>query len=215
MTVSSAETLGSRVCLIQMAAALAARREDALRAAMREVVRHGLEDEAEEVLVQSYLFVGYPMALNALAAWRRVSERPAPAPQTGSWEQWSLRGQHVLAVVYGKQYERLRANIRSLHPDLEQWMVVEGYGKVLGREGLDLEWRELTIVALLAVLDVPRQLYSHLRGALNAGASHDRVEETLAAAMPFVADPEQRSRVREVWQRIRPRVLGKESDDVR
>ncbi|GIS80694.1 MAG: hypothetical protein CM1200mP14_22600 [Gammaproteobacteria bacterium] len=30
--------------------------------------------------------------------------------------------------------------------------------------------RELCIVALLAVLDVPKQLYSHLRGALNVGA---------------------------------------------
>ena len=33
----------------------------------------------EEALLQSYLFVGYPAALNAFALWRQLSGRPAPA----------------------------------------------------------------------------------------------------------------------------------------
>jgi hypothetical protein len=54
-------------------------------------------------------------------------------------------------------------------------MIVEGYGKVLGRPGLDAgDVRELCIVALLAVAGRAAQLYSHLRGALNAGARRRR-----------------------------------------
>jgi hypothetical protein len=42
-------------------------------------------EEAEEVLLQSYLFLGFPVALNALGLWRRRTGRPAPEPirQTG------------------------------------------------------------------------------------------------------------------------------------
>ena len=106
--------------------------------------------------------------------------------------------------MYGGQYERLRRNVRDLHPDLERWMVVEGYGKVLGRPGLDLATRELCIAALLAVLNTPRQLYSHLRGALNAGASPEEVEETLKLVFQEVPELE-RWDVQQIWDRVKTR----------
>ena len=65
-------------------------------------------------------------------------------------------------------------------------MVQEGYGKVLGRSGLSLVARELCIVALLAVLDVPKQLYSHLRGALNVGADVWQVSQALKIGLGYV-----------------------------
>jgi 4-carboxymuconolactone decarboxylase len=61
-------------------------------------------------------------------------------------------------------------------------MVEGGYGRVIGRPGLDLATRELCIAALLAVWGAPRQLHSHLRGALNAGASPDEVKESVEIA---------------------------------
>ena len=82
-------------------------------------------------------------------------------------------------------------------------MVVEGYGKVLGREGLDLRDRELCIVALLAVQGAPRQLFSHIRGALNAGASSPEVEATLAVAGSWMSDSGVRE-AREIWRQVRP-----------
>jgi 4-carboxymuconolactone decarboxylase len=66
-------------------------------------------------------------------------------------------------------YDRLRVNIRGLHPELDDWMIVEGYGKVLSRPGLDLPRRELCIVAACAASEQARQLHSHLHGALNVG----------------------------------------------
>jgi len=86
-------------------------------------------------------------------------------------------------------------------------MVVEGYGKVLGRPQLDLATRELCIVALLAVLGAPRQLYSHLRGAMNAGADPSEVEETLEAARGYL-DVLGWDEAQEVWCQLRARPKG-------
>lgn len=108
------------------------------------------------------------------AGWLR-----RPYPTTG---RNGAEGVEVCRTVYGGQYGGLRRNIRALHPDMEGWMVVEGYGKVLGRPQLDLATRELCIAALLAVLGAPRQLYSHLRGALNAGATLEEVEGAMRTA---------------------------------
>jgi 4-carboxymuconolactone decarboxylase len=91
-------------------------------------------------------------------------------------------------------------------------MVVEGYGKVLGRPGLDLATRELCIIALLVVLNAPRQLYSHLRGALNAGAHPSEVEAALDLACAS-ADEESAGQARGVWERVKGRVSDPESLD--
>jgi 4-carboxymuconolactone decarboxylase len=109
----------------------------------------------------------------------------------------------VCATVYGSNYEKLRANVRSLHPDVDGWMVAGGYGRVIGRPGLDLVTRELCIAALLAVWNVPRQLHSHLRGSLNAGATAGQVDEAVEAACAFL-DDDRAEEVRALWGAIRP-----------
>jgi 4-carboxymuconolactone decarboxylase len=90
-------------------------------------------------------------------------------------------------------YEKLRLNIRDLHPLLDEWMVVEGYGKVLGRPGLDLARRELCIVAACAASGQDRQLHSHLHGALNVGVSADALGATLAALSTQLGAPRGKS----------------------
>jgi 4-carboxymuconolactone decarboxylase len=82
-------------------------------------------------------------------------------------------------VVYGANYERLRDNVRALHPALESWMVRDGYGRVLSRPGLDLLRRELCVIAQTAVLEARPQLLSHLKGAMNAGAASSLIEGTV------------------------------------
>lgn len=189
--------------LVALSAALATRSESRIR----EALEASTADDpvlVEEVLLQSYLFLGYPAALNGLAAWRAVSGVRAPPAQPDDPSLWAERGADVCRTVYAGQYPRLRANVRRLHPDMERWMIVEGYGKVLGRPGLPLALRELCIVAILAVIDAPRQLYSHLRGALHAGADPAQVE----AALEVVRDvaPGSAARVAgEVWSQVRER----------
>lgn len=195
--------------LVALSATIAQQDPELLETALAEAGQHATPEQVEETLLQSYLFVGYPAALQAIGRWREMSSRPAPVPTGGGWAEWAARGAEVCSQVYGGQYERLRENVRALHPDMEQWMVVEGYGKVLGRPGLPLPTRELCIVALLAVQRAPQQLYSHLRGALQVGASEEEVEEALAVA-GAVSGAERAALASRVWLTVRARNAGGE-----
>ena len=61
--------------------------------------------------------------------------------------------------------------LTTITPDLSDWMIVEGYGKTLSRPGLDVVSRELCNVVILATMQRRNQLVSHVRGALNVGAT--------------------------------------------
>jgi 4-carboxymuconolactone decarboxylase len=186
--------------LVGLSAALAGGRAPALDRALRQADARAGAREVEEALLQSYLFLGYPAALNGFARWRDLTGREA-GPAIPDTDRWRQRGERVCAAVYGGQYDGLRANVRRLHPEMEQWMLEEGYGKVLGRPGLGLPTRELCIVALLAVRDAPRQLYSHVRGALNVGASPAAVRRAMDIAATFGSE-EARARASNVLEAV-------------
>ena len=162
----------------------------------------------EEVVLQSYLFAGFPRALNAAREWRRAlggsGSGAEPEERVGSYENvfsWRMQGEETCEVVYGKNYEKLRKNIRALHPALDDWMIVEGYGKVLSRPGLDLQRRELCIIAACVAAGQDRQLHSHLHGALNAGAGARAVTATLDC-LEGVVDPINLKRAQMLWARV-------------
>ena len=194
----------AELALVRISAALSPCSTVDLRAALRDAVEAADPVQVEEVLLQAYLFAGYPASLNGFRLWREAGGGPASEPIADEPELWAERGQEVCRRVYAGQYERLRANVAALHPDMERWMLNEGYGKVLGRPGLDLAMRELCIAALLATMDVEPQLYAHLRGALNAGATEEDVETALREAGRGTS-PERSRAAREVWARVRER----------
>jgi 4-carboxymuconolactone decarboxylase len=156
----------------------------------------------EELLLQSYLFAGFPRTLNAMREWRRLHPNPAAPADAGTPDDWKAAGERTCAVVYGRFYDRLRENIRQLHGALDEWMIVEGYGKVLSRPGLDLPRRELCIVAACAAAGQERQLHSHLHGALNAGAAPAAVTQTLDA-LEGVVSASGLETARLLWARVR------------
>jgi 4-carboxymuconolactone decarboxylase len=160
----------------------------------------------EELLLQSLLMIGYPRTIMAFTIWRKVGKSVAPdADLEASYdhvEEWTARGEATCEVVYGPNYRRLRANVQDLHPALDLWMITEGYGRTLARPGLDLLRRELCTVAQTAVLDTPRQLHSHLRGALHAGATPAQVDAVLALVNPLLSYDEWKQ-VKELWTGVR------------
>ncbi|HET7623518.1 MAG TPA: carboxymuconolactone decarboxylase family protein [Gemmatimonadaceae bacterium] len=193
--------------LVELSIMIATARETELRTAMRRAASTSVNPEwVEELILQSYIFAGFPRALNAAREWRRASGIPAPRSDSDSsgdrYESWRARGEATCATVYGAAYDRLRANIRELHPALDEWMIVEGYGKLLGRPGLDLSRRELCIVAVCGVLEQERQLHAHLHGALNAGASAAAIQDTLDIVAEHV-DAEAAHRFTHLWNRVR------------
>jgi 4-carboxymuconolactone decarboxylase len=191
--------------LVRLAAVIAAGSEADVRAELARAQQDVRVEWVEEVILQSYLFAGFPRTLNAAREWRKVSGRAAPLSDAGERldraGEWQQQGEATCAIVYGPFYERLRQNIRALHPALDAWMIVEGYGKVLSRPQLDLARRELCIVAACATSRQDRQLHSHLHGALHAGASETAISETLSAISTLVS-PDDVTRYRMLWARV-------------
>jgi 4-carboxymuconolactone decarboxylase len=161
--------------LVRLSAVITAGSERDVRDAMADAAQRVRAEWVEELVLQSYLFAGFPRALNAMREWRKASGVAAPPDDPGAdlenIVQWQRDGETTCETVYGRFYERLRHNIRELHPALDAWMIVDGYGKVLSRSRLDLRRRELCVVAACAAAQQDRQLHSHLFGALHCGAS--------------------------------------------
>jgi 4-carboxymuconolactone decarboxylase len=150
---------------------------------------------AEEVVLQTHLFAGFPSAINGFLALERAwpvaagsgrKTKPsggqagagrADADRGGDGRAWRARGERLCRRVYGPTYSRLRARMRELSPALDEWAVVNGYGRTLSRPGLDAAARELCAVAALVALGVARQLEAHVEGAKRLG-----VERALVVA---------------------------------
>ena len=144
-----------------------------------------------ETLIQSYLFLGFPRAIEALFAAKPVLERHGgiraavggtPPADPASWMR---SGESLCRRVYGKNYAKLVETMRGLSPDLASWMIQEGYGKTLSRPGLDATEREYCVVAVLATTRMWRQLRSHAIGAVNVGGTRARVRETIQICEPY------------------------------
>src|SRR5438270_6473966 len=65
--------------LVRIAGAIAGSPEGQMRSTMSDAIDEVDPDAVEEIILQSYLFAGFPRALNAARAWRAVSGRAAPA----------------------------------------------------------------------------------------------------------------------------------------
>ena len=132
----------SLVHLVRIAGAIAGANEATTRTIMERAVGYVDPKAVDEVIIQSYLFCGFPRTLNAARTWRAISGEAAPASDPSAEirnsDDWERQGEQTCEIVYGESYQLLRENIRKLHPALDSWMITDGYGKVLSRPQLDL-----------------------------------------------------------------------------
>jgi 4-carboxymuconolactone decarboxylase len=198
------------LALVRIATATATGDEAALRERMVGARAAGVPAGwVDELLLQSFLNVGYPLALVAFGVWRQVA---GPVTNAGEpiahpeWERWTERGVAACTEVYGRTYHKLLLNLRALHPAIEALVVVDAYGKILGRPGLDAKRRELCTLAAIAMLRADRQLHAHLRGALNTGSTREEVDAVLAVVEADL-DSARALRVWELWADVRGRNL--------
>ena len=202
-------TLDARtLALIRVATAIAKGDEAVLRERMTAArAAHVPTEWVDELLLQSLLNVGYPLTLMAFGVWREVAGPVAKAGKDlthDHWGLWKERGAKLCAEVYGRTYHKLLLNLRSLHPALEALVVVDAYGKVLSRPGLDAQRRELCTLAAIAMLTTPRQLHAHLRGALFTGSTREEVDQVLALVEQDLT-AERALKVWEQWADVRDR----------
>ena len=112
----------------------------------------------DELLLQSFLNVGYPLALVAFGVWRSVAGPVLDSERGESiahpeWERWTKRGVEACAEVYGRTFHKLMLNLRALHPAVEPLVVVDAYGKILGRPGLDSKRHQPPIISANSAFD--------------------------------------------------------------
>jgi len=151
-------------------AAIAVSEENCLKEAVRLARVFGATvQQLYEVLLQSYLFLGFPRMLIASGylGYEPPVDVSVDAPDSSEMAKWYPRGRELCKKVYDSNFEKLRSRVQNMAPEIFQWMLLEGYGKVLSRPGLAFPVREAAIVACLTVDNRPSQLYSHARGALN------------------------------------------------
>jgi len=136
---------------------------------------------AEETALMLVPHAGYPAALEALRALHEAWPGHARTARALTTARVRARGAALCRRVYGAVTPRLLASLRTLHPDMAEWVVADGYGRVLSRPGMSARARELVAVAVLGATGWERQLVSHLRGASRCGASPRELERALAA----------------------------------
>lgn len=153
-----------------------------LAAALEKAKEHVTREEVYEVCLQQYLFVGFPSALEAMKALGKIwpKEGIQVMTETMSYPAFTERGQALYEQIYSKNADVVRKEMLNLSPELAAWAVIEGYGKTLSRKGLDVKTRELCIVGILTQLGWKRQLFSHIMGALNSGATKEEVAAAIA-----------------------------------
>ncbi len=195
--------------LVRLAARIAAGTEDDVRAGLRETEQAAASAAwVEELMLQSYLFCGFPRVINALRVWggqgQGVGQGHGHGGMQGAGDglDFLALGEVTCARVYGALYEPLRRNIAALHPLMDEWMIVEGYGKVLSRPQLDLGRRELCIIAACVASGQDRQLHAHLHGARNVGVA-DAVIAAALEGLEGTVDESHRARALVLWDTVR------------
>src|SRR3982750_1060161 len=117
-TVASPPALDAETqALVRLAGIITAGSELQIRASLVHAAAACRPEWVEEVVLQSYLFAGFPRALNAAREWRRISGRAAPSSDEGETVDaaaWTARGEVTCSTVYGPFYKQLRHNIRDL-----------------------------------------------------------------------------------------------------
>lgn len=195
-------------CLALFSAAIASAEPQILLRAIENGRRYGVNrQQFYEIVLQSYLFLGFPRMLIAAECLAEM----LPATETSSVlhevtpdesRRWFDEGVRLCRRVYGQTYELLRERVESIAPEIFRWMVLEGYGKVLSRDGVGVIDRELAVIASLMMENRARQLHSHIRGAVNVGTAPELVRTVIDDIGPAAGAGYATSR--EILERLGP-----------
>jgi 4-carboxymuconolactone decarboxylase len=88
------------------------------------------------------------------------------------------KGREIRTAVLGEEYvQRAAANADEFSRPLQDLVTEYCWGAVWGREGLSLKTRSMLNLAMLAALNRPQELATHIRGALSNGVTPDEIRE--------------------------------------
>jgi alkylhydroperoxidase/carboxymuconolactone decarboxylase family protein YurZ len=142
------------------------------------VMNNYSEIKIYEALLQTYLFAGFPSALVSLKTFNRLVQKNK-VYDGYHLKKYLTRGRKNCRTIYGDKYDKLISNVKSFSPEMSEWLIIDGYGKVLGRKGLKLTEREVCIVSILSALKFKDQLYSHINGAIRLKVGYELITSAI------------------------------------
>ncbi|ABM15594.1 MULTISPECIES: carboxymuconolactone decarboxylase family protein [Mycolicibacterium] len=87
-------------------------------------------------------------------------------------------GRQIRTTVLGADYvQRAASDADDFSQPLQDLVTEYCWGAVWGRDGLPLKTRSMLNLAMIAVLNRPQELATHIRGALNNGVTRDEIRE--------------------------------------
>lgn len=195
----AAPPLGPEIATLAVALALGATgRFDELGHVLEQGRAAGVPRERlVEGLLMVHLFGGFPRAIESFRALDRAFGEPplralsAPDPaatRSPSESERRRAGNELFKRIYGDKSRAVLEQLARAHPSLAEAVLVDAYGRVLSRPALDARTRELMAVTALAVQELPRQLESHLRGALACGANPAETRAAVEVAGVIAGD---------------------------
>lgn len=100
------------------------------------------------------------------------------------------RGREIRTAVLGEGYVQRATETADDFTGPFQDLVTEYcWGAVWGRDGLSRKTRSMLNLAMLAVLNRPNELSTHVRGALTNGVSREEIREIFMQVAAYAGVP--------------------------
>ena len=104
------------------------------------------------------------------------------------------KGRDIRSAVLGEAYvDNAIRNAGSFTKPPQDLVTEYCWGAVWGREGLPLKTRSMLNIAMIAILNRPHELRTHVKGTLTTGVTREEIREILLqvaiyAGMPAAVD---------------------------
>lgn len=190
------------VVLVRLFAACVLGRFDVVRELRRAAVAPAPDRRWREAVLQVHVFAGFPRLVETYAVLEEVGGLGSPeAGELASAADADLRGRELFERIYADKGASVRTQLERGNALFARWIEEHAYARVLARDGLSADRRELLACAALAALGQERQLASHARGAVRCGASALEVRATIEALLGL-ASAEHLAAARRVVERF-------------
>ena len=140
-------------------------------------------------------FIGFPRTLNALGILDEVLQDhgvslPLPDAATVTDEDRHERGRAIQEPLYGTEIVDTFAPLPEPYGQAVPGFLTDFlFGDLWTREGLDVATREIVGLCALTALGLERQVPLHVRGAIAAGNSREKILAVLVQIFPYIGFP--------------------------
>lgn len=100
------------------------------------------------------------------------------------------QGLAKLREIDGEAGERVIESLADIAPDFARYLIEFPFGDIYSRPGLDLQRREIAVIAALTAMgNAAPQLKVHLQATLNVGVTREEVVEVIMQMAVYAGFP--------------------------